>query len=272
MTKATAAAIFLFCSANLPFAQDLVILKNGDEIRAKVLEITSTEIRYRKLDNPDGPTLAVPEAEVSMIKYQDGRKILFRNNTPTSPENRRRRVEGPVEPRPVRIGFYADPLGFLEFGPLLGTEITIRSRLIIDASLRFPSLGALTYVVNNDATDGLPYEVAGLGVAGGLKYFVPSRLGGFYVGGLLSFAWETHRYAQGEPSEWESDYAAVMTLATIGYKFRFRHGFYVNTGAIVGIQYPFEKQWHYANDGTIYQMDKSPGPAGMLDVSLGYEF
>ncbi len=48
----------------------------------------------------------------------------------------------------------------------------------------------------------------------------------------------------------------------------------MNCGAIVGVQYPIEKQWHYMNNGDspIYEMDKSPGPAGMFDVSFGYEF
>jgi hypothetical protein len=189
-------------------------------------------------------------------------------------ENRYRSVEGSIDPKPVRIGFYVDPLGFLEFGPLIGTEITIKSRLIVDASLRFPSAGVLTYVANSDPNDGLPYETSGLGVAGGLKYFIPSHIGGLYFGGLFSAAWETHNYLKGQPSTWESDYAAIMTLGTIGYKFRFRSGFYINTGALIGIQYPFMKQWHYTNNGdsSIHELDKSLEPAGMFDVSFGYEF
>ena len=274
MTRAAALLILFFCSTNLLFAQDLIVLKNGHEIRAKVSEITSTEIKYRKLDYPDGRIETVSLTEVISIKYQDGTRIVIKNKSSSSSERRNRSVESSIDPKPIRIGFYVDPLGFIEFGPLIGTEITIKSRLIIDASLRFPSLGALTYVTNNDANDGLPYEVSGLGVAGGLKYFIPSHIGGLYFGGFFSVAWETHSYARDNPSAWESDYAAVMTLGTIGYKFRFKRGFYMNTGAIVGVQYPFMKQWHYTNNGdaTIYEMDKSLEPAGMLNVSFGYEF
>lgn len=38
------------------FAQDIVILKNGTSIDAKVLEVDDNSIRYKKFDNPEGPT------------------------------------------------------------------------------------------------------------------------------------------------------------------------------------------------------------------------
>lgn len=51
---------------------DIIILKNGQEIRAKVLEVGQTEIRYKMCDNPEGPTFTKSKSEVSSIKYPNG--------------------------------------------------------------------------------------------------------------------------------------------------------------------------------------------------------
>lgn len=58
-------------------AQDLLIKRNGDEIAAKVLEITPTEVKYRRSDNPDGPLISVYKADVFMIRYANGTKNVF---------------------------------------------------------------------------------------------------------------------------------------------------------------------------------------------------
>jgi hypothetical protein len=37
-------------------AQDNITLKNGDEVKAKVIEINETEIKYKNSENQEGPT------------------------------------------------------------------------------------------------------------------------------------------------------------------------------------------------------------------------
>ena len=37
-------------------AQDIILKKNADEIQAKVLKVSDTQIEYKKWDNLDGPT------------------------------------------------------------------------------------------------------------------------------------------------------------------------------------------------------------------------
>lgn len=67
---------------------DIIILKNGSEIEAKVLEISTDEIKYKKCDNVDGPTYSIKKSEVFMIKYKNGTKdIITQNNTTTSTDN-----------------------------------------------------------------------------------------------------------------------------------------------------------------------------------------
>jgi len=75
------------------FTQDIIILKNGDEIKTKVLEVTSDIVKYKKWDNQDGPVYSSVKTEVFMIKYQNGTKDVFKsqetivtNSSPASNE------------------------------------------------------------------------------------------------------------------------------------------------------------------------------------------
>lgn len=71
----------LLAFAAVAVAQDVITLKNGDEINGKVTKVTSTEIEYKLASNPDGPTYTKPVAEIFMVKYENGQKDVF-NNTP----------------------------------------------------------------------------------------------------------------------------------------------------------------------------------------------
>jgi len=56
---------------------DNIILKNGEEISAKVIEITPDYIKYKKCTNQDGPTISIYKHEVLMLIYYDGSKEIF---------------------------------------------------------------------------------------------------------------------------------------------------------------------------------------------------
>lgn len=65
-------------------AQDIITKRNGEEIRAKVLEISDLEIRYKNFDYLTGPTIIVPKNEVFSIKYENGQKELFEVTAPST--------------------------------------------------------------------------------------------------------------------------------------------------------------------------------------------
>jgi hypothetical protein len=60
---------------------DLIVCNNGDEIDAKVLEIGLSEIKYKKCDNPNGPTISIKKADVLMIKYPNGTKDIIKQTS-----------------------------------------------------------------------------------------------------------------------------------------------------------------------------------------------
>tara|TARA_Y100000782_G_C10169628_1_gene259208 strand:- start:1360 stop:2196 length:837 start_codon:yes stop_codon:yes gene_type:complete len=58
-------------------ALDIIITKKGDEMEAKVVEITTTTIKYKAKDQLDGPIRNIAIADVFMIKYSNGTKEVF---------------------------------------------------------------------------------------------------------------------------------------------------------------------------------------------------
>lgn len=57
------------------FSQDVIIKKNGEEITAKVIEITDESVKYKKWD--DSPVYSLDKAQVFKIKYENGQSDFF---------------------------------------------------------------------------------------------------------------------------------------------------------------------------------------------------
>lgn len=81
---------FLIAFAASCFGQDTIITRKGSIILGKVLEISPTEIRYKKIENPDGPSYVEDRSAVSIIKYSNGTVDSF-------PELKPWMVSSPVE-------------------------------------------------------------------------------------------------------------------------------------------------------------------------------
>lgn len=64
--------ILLICSAGTAVAQDVVLKKDNTTVLSKVLEVTGTEIKYKKWSNQEGPTYSISRSEVISITYQNG--------------------------------------------------------------------------------------------------------------------------------------------------------------------------------------------------------
>lgn len=72
--------LFLIAFAASTFtinAQDILVKKGGIEENVKVLEVSPTEIKYKKSNNPDGPVFIEKRSEISSIKYENGEVQTF---------------------------------------------------------------------------------------------------------------------------------------------------------------------------------------------------
>lgn len=79
--------LFLFCIAGMAMAQDVIVKTDNSTILSKVLEISSTEIKYKKWDNQDGPLYTISRSEVASINYENGEIETFPSNTYQAPNN-----------------------------------------------------------------------------------------------------------------------------------------------------------------------------------------
>ena len=73
--------IFLasFIISQFSFSQDIILLKTGESIRSKIMEIGQTEVKYKMYDNQEGPVYVSAKSDISQIYYENGTKEVFIN-------------------------------------------------------------------------------------------------------------------------------------------------------------------------------------------------
>ena len=59
---------------------DLMVLKNGEIVKSNISEIDETSIKYKRLDNLNGPLYTIPKNQVYLINYKNGSSDLFNKN------------------------------------------------------------------------------------------------------------------------------------------------------------------------------------------------
>jgi hypothetical protein len=69
----------------LCFSQDIITKNTSEDIQAKVLEVTTTEIKYKNFNNQTGPTFSILKTDVLMVRYENGTKDIF--NTDKKDDN-----------------------------------------------------------------------------------------------------------------------------------------------------------------------------------------
>jgi hypothetical protein len=61
-------------------AQDIITKNDGTDIQAKVLKMTTSEVKYKQFDNQDTTTLSIFKSDVLIIRYENGTKVIFNQN------------------------------------------------------------------------------------------------------------------------------------------------------------------------------------------------
>jgi hypothetical protein len=138
----------------------------------------------------------------------------------------------------LTFGISAEPSGFALYGPSASAEFT-KGNLNTQIGLHFPSLGLLF------EGEGFGKNF-GIGAGLGLNYIWHSRIGGFYLGGILE-------YNGYDVKKWMNSLAFALNT---GYKFILPSGIYFRTGGNFGASYDFK------NFGYIIRPD----------LSIGYNF
>ena len=235
----------LFGFTNL-HAQDIIIKKDGSEIEAKVLEVKSSNITYKRFEMLDGPTYEIDKSEIFIIKYSSGQKDVFNEikiaqeekvNPLKSPNNKGASKRNAIGVNPIMLLFEFDSkLGYVEYEKLIGKRMSIGGRILRTEKYAWPY---------QESTTG-----AGVFVR---KYFNNgSGLKGFYIGSsldVLAVDWSD----SWRESEWNSssgyfeyhtkyEYGSGMVVAVtsqFGYKFNIGKSFYIEPSASLGFYNSF---------------------------------
>ncbi len=72
-------SMLLLAVAFVPmFAQDIIVTHESERIDVNVIEVSETEVKYKKSDNPNGPTFVLSTAKIASIIYKNGDVQTFK--------------------------------------------------------------------------------------------------------------------------------------------------------------------------------------------------
>lgn len=163
-----------FLAASSAKAQDLIVLKNANEIQAKVTTIEQGKIAYLKWSNLDGPTYTLDKSQILFIKYANGEKEVFseatatRQNPLASSSNAKVKFQGSAY-----VGTIFDSIGG---GPTLDVDLgaKIFNHFYIGGAVGFHTYFTQSYA----GTVWLGYIPIGVNLKG---YFTKNRVVNPYV-------------------------------------------------------------------------------------------
>ena len=159
MTKYLAFLIaFCLFIAPTSWAQDIIYKKDNEEIKAKVLSVSQTQIIFKLSKNPKGPDYSLPKEKVLKIKYRSGLYDIFSGDT--------------------------DKIGVLENGEKLTAQM--RDSIISDAR-KNNIISLCPYQMNDNGYGfGISYERL-LNKKGNIGFYLPLSIAYFGLGNQLLF-------------------------------------------------------------------------------------
>ncbi len=173
------------------------------------------------------------------------------------------------------FSIYTQPLGFLQMGPVVGTEIRLIKNLLFDFHFRYSAMG-LAYVAI--ATEGFEEDLkmSSMGFGTGLRYFFhTSGPHNPYIGSTFEVDLSAGEYDDDyEWGEWEETAMGIMING--GYRWRFNPKFFLGIGGSFGVMFITKYDEWYTSDGlyktVITEPDDDTFVLAMLELSLGWEF
>ncbi len=91
-------------------AQDKIYRKNGKVLEVKLVEVGSSDIKYRNLNEPEGPIYALETDRIKKIIAADGKVQIFSDNLKDMES-----YDGQLT-KAIKINFFSPLYGYAEFG------------------------------------------------------------------------------------------------------------------------------------------------------------
>jgi hypothetical protein len=71
------AFLLLSCFFSKVASQDIILKKNGEKIKTKIVQVNDTLVKYKNFDDPEFVTFSMPSSEIKWIKYENGKRKIF---------------------------------------------------------------------------------------------------------------------------------------------------------------------------------------------------
>lgn len=81
MKKLLLPALLMLVGLSLS-AQDVIVRRNGQSVEARITEVNPDNVRYKRFDNPDGPTFTILISDIQSITYENGTTDVFQEAAP----------------------------------------------------------------------------------------------------------------------------------------------------------------------------------------------
>jgi len=211
------------------YAQDLIILRDGNVIEARVIEISPTEIRYRRINHLDGPVIVILRTDVLSIRYENGMIEIINTvieptvttpNILTIPTAVQIGNQPDRNPRLNTIGATLGYQGVSAFGITVIGTVSPANYTFFDFSL---GLGFNSFAFNGRINFNafVPFSIggwyAGIGIGGGYNELFGGIFAGNITTGFIFFNWLNIAYSL----QFGNFNNIVNHNVAVGYSFRF---------------------------------------------------
>jgi hypothetical protein len=228
---------------------DVIYLKNGSVVRGQIVEQIPNE--SVKIMTADGSVFVFKMSEIEKITKELA-------------------TSGAGQGRPMKaFNILLNPLGFVQFGPMVQFEFRIIPGLYGIAHARVHGLGVLSWVLAD--TDEIGYYSFALGP--GIRYFFVSKdvPHAPYVGFVAEFGYTPYASNIGYTDEYAGTAMYLTFAVNGGYRWRFG-SFIVEVGGYAGASPTIFSQYHYLTSPSVNYEGRLPVTFfGMLELSIGWE-
>ncbi|MBQ9463345.1 MAG: hypothetical protein IJU68_06775 [Bacteroidales bacterium] len=69
-------------------AHDVIVKLNGEQIKAMVMEVSDTTVKFKRMDDPNGPVYVLKTSDIQHISYESGRVEIY-NEAPPAPNEQK---------------------------------------------------------------------------------------------------------------------------------------------------------------------------------------
>jgi hypothetical protein len=189
-------------------AQDIIYLNNGNKLTAVIKEVNIQEIKYKKFENPDGPTYVISKNDVLLIEYKNGTfDVITKNPARVTPPRLEAAIpqKKEVKKDPYALYYLNKNCVYFNGLALVNSDISFMMEREFNKS-RFSVvlLGAYNFNLRTNYTNryiyALNYSKKNYDLGGGINYFTQTKRRSQYFMGLW-FKYMNYNYVRETASQ-----------------------------------------------------------------------